>query len=360
MLPHLNRLIDVVQRNCHIADARHAREMTLCSYLLEMREYYRWEAGIPLGDPLARSEIGAWLTAREALWETLIDEEFSPLPVAGREFAPFAVAEVNRALLPHGLVYGAGIGRFGKPHFFLGRLARQETHEGLTVLVSECEYARDLTALPAALQGGMVIVRREALRQWLWEKAEAWALKKSPGALACALAAYGFAAAPRQAIERMTDAETETLILHERGEFAAGRLLGAAWEERLACGPKRRSELLLRAVRDNLADSLVTLPTLIERQAWPSLWFWFANFDGMRRALWPALAAFDPTRLAATLPPAEVGTAEAKVGAGETARLSSLVAAGARHWESWARRLLESDSATLDALALDTAALALA
>jgi hypothetical protein len=189
-----------------------------------------------------------------------------------------------------------------------------------------------------------VIVRREALRQWLWEKAEAWAMKKTPGALALALAAHGHAADPHGALERMTDAETATLILHERGEHAAGKLLGTGWEERLVCTPQRRAEILMRAVRDNLADCLVTLPALIERQAWSSLWFWFANFDGMRRELWPALAGYD----------------FAKLGAGETAQLEEIVQGGAVHWEAIARRLLASDAAVIEALSHDLTPLALA
>lgn len=344
MIARFDLLVAAVQRNCHIADARHAREMTLCTYLLEMREFYRWEAGIPLGDPLARSAVGAWLNAREALWETLVEDDFAPLPLADNAYEPFAVADINRAILPHGLVYGAGIGRFGKPHFFLGRLERREEDDGLTVLVCAGEYARDLTAIPAALQGGTVIVRREALRQWLWEKAEAWAMKKTPGTMARALAAHGYENDPRAALERMTNAETVTLILHERGEHAAGKLLGTAWEDRLAGTKKRRAEILMRAVRDNLADCLVTLPALIERQAWPSLWFWCANFDGMRRELWPAMAAFDFSKL----------------GAGGTARLDEIVRRGATHWEQAARRLLASDETAVEALAHDMAALALA
>lgn len=344
MIAGFARLVEAVQRNCHIADARHAREMTLCTYLLEMREFYRWEAGIPLGDPLARPEVGEWLTAREAFWETLIDESFGPVPLGDTEHEPFDVTAINTALVPQGLVYGAGIGRFGKPHFFLGRLDRTGTQDGLTVLVCECEYARDLTTIPAALQGGTVIVRREALRQWLWEKAEAWAMKKTPGALARALAAHGFAADPRAALERMADAETETLILHERGEHAAGRLLGVAWEERLACSAKRRAEILMRAVRDHLADCLVTLPVLLEREAWPSLWFWLANLDGMRQALLPALAAFDPE----------------KVGAGDTARLREIATRGAAHFEALARRLMGMDESAVEALSHDIRALALA
>ncbi len=344
MIAGLDRLIEAVQRNCHIADACHARDMTLCSYLLEMREFYRWEQGIPLGDTLARPEVGAWLNAREVLWETLADASFGTLPVAGAEFDPFASVAINRKLVPHGLVYGAGIGRFGKPHFFLGRLAHREEADGLTVLVCECEYARDLTAIPAALQNGTVVVRREALQQWLWEKAEAWTLKKTPGALAQALAAHGYADDPHAALERMTDAETATLILHERGEHAAGKLLGPAWEEMLGGFKRRRPEILARAVRDNLADCLVTLPALIERAAWPQLYFWFANLDGMRETLFPALATF----------------AIEKVGAGGTAHLQDVVRRGAAHWEQVARKLLALDENAIEALTHNTETLALA
>ncbi len=343
MILQFDRLVAAVQRNCHIADARHARDMTLCTYLLEMREFYRWEAGIPLGDPLARPEVGTWLSERESLWETLGEDDFVHLSVVGQTFEPFAAAAVNEILVPQGLVYGAGIGRFGKPHFFLGKLAARESADGLTVLVCECEYARDLTTMPAALQGQTVIVRREALRQWLWEKVEAWNVKKTAGAFALALHSHGYADDPQGALERMTDAETATLILHERGEHVAGQRLGTVWEERLACSRKRRAEILMRAVRDNLADCLVTLPTLIERTAWPSLWFWFSNFDGMRRELWPALAAFDYE----------------KVDAGGTA-LEDIARRGAVHFEQLARRLLAADEAAVDALSHDTAALALA
>ncbi|MFN4148674.1 MAG: Sfum_1244 family protein [Rhodocyclaceae bacterium] len=343
MIPAFDRLVAAVQKNCHISDARHARGMTLCTYLLEMREFYRWEAGIAPGAPLERAAVGAWLNAREALWETLAAEEFAAVPVGDEEFAPFEVARINRALVPHGLVYGAGIGRFGKPHFFLGELVRREENDGLVVLVSGREHARDLGALPAALQGDTAFVRREAMRQWLWEKAEAWTMKRTPGAMAMALAAHGFAEEPRAALERMTDAEIESAILHERGEFEAARVLGSRWEERLADGCPRRAELLMRAVRDHLADSLVTLPGLIEHAAWPSLLFWFANLDGMRRALWPEMAGVD----------------SAKIGAGETAWLAAAVRRGAAHWQAVARRLLAADDQTVEALSHEVSRLAL-
>jgi hypothetical protein len=341
MIAGMSPLIEAVQRNCHIADARHAREMTLCIYLLEMREFYRWEHDLPPGAMLPREDVGRWISEREALWEGVVEAEFAPLPLAGALHDPFAAIAVNEALLPQGLVYGAGIGRFRKPHFFLGRLARTETHDGLRVLVCECEYARDLTAIPAALQGGTVIVRREALRQWLWEKAEAWGVKQQPGSMARALAAYDYAADPADALARMTERETETLILHERGEHAAGKLLGPAWEEMLTGFTTRRAELVARAVRDNLADCLVTLPALLDQPDDASLQFWFANFDGMRRELFPRLAA-----------------AYEKVSRGDTP-LREAVAAGAAHWQDTGRKLLAIDEAAIAAIAADHATVTL-
>jgi hypothetical protein len=341
MISGMAPLIEAVQRNCHIADARHAREMTLCTYLLEMREFYRWEHDLPPGATLPREDIGRWISEREALWEGVVEDAFVPLPLAGELHEPFAAPAVNEALLPQGLVYGAGIGRFRKPHFFLGRLARTETHDGLRVLVCECEYARDLTAIPAALQSGTVIVRREALRQWLWEKVEAWSVKRQAGAMARALAAYDYDADPAAALARMTERETETLILHERGEHAAGKLLGPGWEEMIVGFTSRRAEIVARAVRDNLADCLVTLPALLAQPDDASLHFWFANFDGLRRDLFPLLAS-----------------AHEKVSHGDTP-LRDAVAAGRDHWLGVAQRLLGTAEADIAEWAGNSGAIAL-
>jgi hypothetical protein len=89
----------------------------------------------------------------------------------------------------------------------------------------------------------------------------------------------------------MVERESETLILHELGEHAAGRMLEPAWRELRAGLTSRRAEIVLRALRDNLADCLVTLPTLLERDQPASLHFWFSNFDGLRGQLFPRLAS---------------------------------------------------------------------
>lgn len=296
-MPALQPLVEAVQRNCDIADARHARDMTLCTYLLEMRELYRWEQDLPLTAPPPKDALGRWLTEREERWSGLEESAWEALPLEDRRLDPFEVNAINDRLLPRGLVYGGGYGRFHRPQFFLGALERRETRLGVEVLVAGREHARGISAPPAAFQDGAILVRQDALRRWLWEKVELWGMKQGAGPLAAALEAYGFGADPEGALERMTGAETETLILHELGEAMAEEALGTAWAEMLAGFGGRRAELLARAVRDNLADCLSTLPALLERDARASLHFYFAHraghwLAGARRLL--ELARGDP------------------------------------------------------------------
>jgi hypothetical protein len=293
MSPAIERLREAVQANCNVTDARHARGMTLCTYLLEMRELYRWECRAPLTAPLPRAEVGAWIAAREALWETLDCAEYRPLPVDGGEVDPWDVESANRAIASLGLVYGAGIGRFGKPQFFLGVLEREEWREGMRILVVGRELARDLAPAPAAMRGETAAIRLESLARLVWERVEAWALKRPDGPLKSALDAHGYVIGDAAAVERIAALEAETLILHELGEREAGRSLGPGWEAMLAGLASRRAELFARAARDHLADCLVTLPTLLERGAAASIHLWFASLDGMRRLLFPrALRAY--------------------------------------------------------------------
>ena len=341
MIAGMDALVAAVQTNCDIADARHARDAGLCTYLLGMREFYRWEHELPCGESPPRDAVGRWIAERELRWDRIAEEDFLAVPVAGEAFDPFAARQVNAALAGSGLVYGAGVGRFHKPHFFLGQLVREEQRGEARLLVCGREYARDVSAIPAASQGATLIVRREALRQWLWEKAEGWNVKRQDGELKAALLAYGFDVDPQAAIERMADGEIETLALHEEGEIAAGRMLGGDWSRMLADFAGKRAELLARAVRDNLADCLVTLPGLLKRGAPDSLHFWFSTFDGLRRELFPRLvdAYAEP--------------------AGGAAMLLDAAGAGRAHFAALGLRLLAMDETGIEALSLDPAAIAL-
>ncbi len=68
---NLGQLVNTVQKNCHISDARHAGDFTLCIFLLKMREFYRWEHDIPFANNLPKDEVGEWLQEREGMWSDL-------------------------------------------------------------------------------------------------------------------------------------------------------------------------------------------------------------------------------------------------------------------------------------------------
>ncbi len=331
--PDIDRLVEAVQTNCHIADARGAADLTLCIYLLQMREFYRWEHGIAVLQPLPREDVARWLAAREALWEELEAREFAPLPLAGQGFDPFDVAGINRQLQPSGLVYGAGEVTPGRASFFLGRLQRREARGELELCVCGDELARCLVAPVAALQGSTVWLREQSLRRWLAEKYEAWTLKRQAGAFNSALDAHGFQGDGAQALRRMAREQGETLVLHELGEFEAGRRLGPDWQELRAALTSRRADLYVRALRDHLADCLVTLPALLQRRDEGSLHFWFANLEGVRALLFPQLErAYDAWR-----------------GGDEGVALRAAVSAGQTHWLRACERLLEIHRAQGDA-----------
>jgi len=284
-------LISAVQKNCDISDAQHAGDLTLCTFLLKMRELYRWEHDIPLSQDMPKAEVGNWMNSREHLWEEIETAPFEPLPLAEGTADPFAVAAVNRQLAPRGLVYSGGYGRFCKPHFFLGSLLREEERHGHRIFVSACEYARDLDAPPGMMLDGTIFVRTEALRRWLWERYEEWRWSRRNEAMGRAVASYDFEQDSEAALQAMTESETESVILHELGEAKVGEELGSAWESLLADLMRSRGEIMARAVRDLYADCATTLPGLLQRQNPAAIHFYFANLVGMRRKLFPALAA---------------------------------------------------------------------
>jgi len=288
-------LVEAVQTNCHIADARHAADLSLCIYLLQMREFYRWEQGLALGAALDRDAVGCWLARREALWAELETQAFVPIPLGDRSFDPLDVHALNAALAPQGLVYGAGLAAVDRPAFFLARLEQLQHHaDGLVVQVCGREHARGLFAPPAALaDGATIVLRRESLARWLWEKFEAFSLRRAEGpfkalADACGLHDTGAFVA---ALPRLVDEQCETLVLHELGEHRAGQWLGPDWAPMRLALQRRRADLHVRAVRDHLADLEVTLPALLDRGAGSALHFWFANYDGVREQLFPSLSA---------------------------------------------------------------------
>lgn len=285
----MSQLIQTVQHNCHISDAQYAGNYTLCIYLLKMREFYRWEKQLPFVQKLQNDDIGQWLMQREALWDDIDEQPLSNLLIEGQRYDLYDNETINQQLQSDKLVYSGGYGLYGKPVFFLGELIHKEQHEDFTLYIAGKELARDLAAPPGMAQGKTVFIRRESLRRFIWEKYEESHWHKQENPLSRALGSYDFANKPEDSLEKMTDNEVDTVLQHEIGEIQAGKLLGEIWEEMLLNLPRSQAEIMARAVRDNIADMLSTLPRLLEKEEPAQLHFYFANISSMRKLMFPGL-----------------------------------------------------------------------
>jgi hypothetical protein len=318
-------LTHAVQHNCNISDARHGADYSLCVYLMKMREYFRWEKNLPLGAALGNDEVGNWLHAREQLWEELEEAQLAEIEVEGERFDPFDSDGINARIQPHGLIYSGGLGSAAKPHFFLADLEQFTRTGDYDVFVVAGEHARDLTAPPAMTLNRNIFLRRQSLRRILWEKLESWRWSRAENALGRAFACYDFENSLETALDDMTDHEIAAVLLHERGEYEAGVRLGASWDPMLLDLAHTPAEVMARAVRDHLADCLVTLPALAAEGNPASLHFFLGNLTSMRQQIFPGLER----------------AYEAWLATGDAESLATVAEAGGVHWMGVARSMMD-------------------
>ena len=285
----LQDIIDTVQHNCHIADARHAGDYTLCVYLLKMREMYRWEQGIDFKTMLTTDDVGKWLTQRESVWDQVEEADYKPLTINGQQVKPFANELINTLLDEKKLVYNAGLGIRCRPHFFIAELDDIIQHDDYTIYISGKEFARDMAAPPAMAQEKNIFIRRESLRRVIWEILDDARVSGLDNPLTRAMSFYDFESDAENALTTMTDAEMPYVIQHEIGEVMAGKIVGEVWNEMLDTLAKTHAEIMLRAIRDHLADSITSLPELLRVNDPASIHFYFGNMTAMRKHLAPGL-----------------------------------------------------------------------
>ncbi len=140
-----------------------------------------------------------------------------------------------------------------------------------------------------------------------------------------AFACYDFDRDLDGSLDAMADREIANALLHEQGEVAAGNLLGEHWGRMLLDLAQTPAELMARAVRDHLADCLVTLPRLADGADAPALHFYLGNLTHLRRDLFPGLAlAYDRWHQV-----------------GDAAQLATIAERGRAHWERIGRQMLD-------------------
>lgn len=297
------RIIETIQRNCDISDARDNGIYSICNLVLKLRNLYKWEHAIEPWHEPETTALLAWIEAKENYWETVIDDSFQPFIADGREVDPFDLETVNGLLADPALVYGAGYGRSMKSIFFLGEKIREEQVEGCPVIIVGRELARELSSPFAMLQDGVIIIRREPLRYFFWDHVQE--IRSScKESLHHALHGYGILTdgrldqqAFRNRLDDIVDGEIPIFIHHEVGERLQDTFDSGTLRRIVAAFPDSAIEYVARSIKDVLADThprgMVSLIIRERRDA--SLGFYVGFLAGLRRELFPEIVqAFAP------------------------------------------------------------------
>jgi len=257
--------------------------------LLRLREQYRFEAGIPPGNPVDIGIIGPWIEKREQQWQQLEGMPLNDIVLKGRNYEPFDTTGINSSIKDENLVYGGGYGIYMKPVFFLAELRSSSKLDPYNVLVAGRELARDLSIHPAMSRESTIIARSDMAYAMLRDRFEEYRASKRPGNLARAfLKGYGIGPeAEESAIRSVADTEMETFIHHEFGELNETRQLGPEWAELVSALGTSRTGLELRGAKDALADTTEggMLSHIISKQKTGSLFFYIAALTGIRYTL---------------------------------------------------------------------------
>jgi len=289
--------IQAVRRNCDISDARDNGIYSLCSLILKLRGFYKWEQGLEPWDEPETAVVLDWIEQKENYWETLTEAEYQPLVSTGRSLNPFAVTKINNRLTGSGLIYGAGYGRSLKAIFFLAELREERSESDCRILILGREIARELASPFAMHQDNVIIIRREPLRFFFWDQIQE-IRSASRIALRQALVLSGVkveATVDRQSLrdklDGIVDREIPTFIHHEIGELRETGLVSEHLQQLIAAFPASPIELVARGVKDALADTHPEgmLGYILGARAESSLGFYAGFLDGMRQLLLPEI-----------------------------------------------------------------------
>ncbi len=293
------RLSRQVLFNCDVSDARHAGIYSVCGLAMRLRDLYKWERRLPPWQEDEAARVLEWIGVKEDLWETRLETDYDRLWVNGQSFEPFDTRGINAVLDASNFFYGAGYAHSMKPTFFLAEIDRKETVAGHRVHHLGREVARDLLTLPAFSQDGEVVLRTEAARMFLWDQI-AYISNTGRLALDFALTACGLTDTRTQTIRENFDAvlkvQQQIYLRHEIGEIEETVFDREVWRHILADYPHTAVELLVRTLKDLLADTSPhgALTHVLQNRDDAALGLYMAFGNGITRLLTGELIyAFD-------------------------------------------------------------------
>jgi len=291
---NLELFIQAIQTNCDISDASGAGIFSICGMALRLRDLNKWEKDLNPWQENNPADLVAWIDKKETLWESLEGRAFVPLTLGNEPYDPFDTVGINRILAPMNLFYGAGYAHSLKPSFFLAEIEEKQDLDGISVIILGKERQRDLLTIPALNQDGIVLVRRQAARLFLWD--QMLYLKASGNRfLNLALKSCGLPDASiksrKASFNNILSVQEQTYIHHEIGEIKDCAFDRRIFREMVSQFPHTTVELLVRTVKDLLADTgpSGTLCNLVSTRNTAGLGFYAAFQDGLFQPLFPGL-----------------------------------------------------------------------
>lgn len=290
-------LIEDIQHNCNISDARDHGIYSMCTMVLKLRNLYKWERDIEPWEEPEPGDLLDWIDTKENYWESLANEPFRQLGINGQTYSPIESEAVNAVFREDKLVYGAGYGRSMKAVFFVAEELEQRRVEGLPVSIMGRERAKEMASPFAMAQEGAVYIRREPLRYFLWDQIQE--LRSScRGSFRHGLNLYGLLtdnqldqAKFKEKLDYIVDQEMDIFIYHEVGELLQDTLDSTTLQKIIATFPGTVIELVCRSIKDILADTHPKglIAHIMHQRQQTSLSFYVGFLDGMRKELFPEI-----------------------------------------------------------------------
>jgi hypothetical protein len=290
-------IIKDIQHNCNISDARDHGIYSMCTMVLKLRNLYKWEHGVEPWHEPEPADLLDWIEAKENYWKTIAEESYRPLGFNGKKYPPINHKDINSLLDDKQLIYGAGYGRSMKAVFFLAERIEKRTAADCPVLILGKEKAKEMASPFAMVQDGLIYIRKESLRYFLWDQVQE--LRSSQrSAFRHALQIYGLLNNGQLDQERFKDRldtvveeEMNLFIYHEVGELLQTTLDSATQQVIIARFPGSIIELVCRSIKDILADTHPEGPLayMVREQRESTLSFYIGFLDGLRKELFPEI-----------------------------------------------------------------------
>jgi len=293
-----NHIIRDIQHNCDISDARDHGIYSMCTMVLKLRNLYKWEHGIEPWQEAEPADLLDWIDSKENYWQTIAEQPYRQIKLNGSLHAPEALLKINNTVEKMGLVYGCGYGRSMKAIFFVAEKLEELCISGCRVIILGKELAKEMASPFAMTQEGIIYVRRESLRYFLWDQIQE--LRSSCRAsFRHALLLHGVLDKKgelaqnllKEKIDAIVDAELSLFIYHEIGELLQKTLDSATLQKIIITFPASIIELVCRSIKDVLADTHPQglLTHLIREKKETSLSFYIGFLDGLRKMLFPEI-----------------------------------------------------------------------